>query len=148
MMKSYSKRPLIDYSYHNADLLWSKVKLKDSVSMQTKEDRLEEELHNGYRHETLSLSAVMENMTRLYLTRFQKLNKELKSIQLEVEQTEKQKWEAQGSQSELLHHNWELLRKLQQLRQTLERQQNRSHRRPPSPPEMARWRPGKLATPH
>ncbi|XP_068128572.1 coiled-coil domain-containing protein 102A-like [Hyperolius riggenbachi] len=138
MMKSYNKRPLISFNYHNAAP--SKEKAKNPVIDQKKVDHLEEELRKGYHQEAVTLNAVMENMTRLYLKRFQELEKELRMAQLEVEQAEKQQWEAQRTQSELLQHNWELLRTLQHLRQTLETQQNRRHRRQQFPSEITHWK--------
>ncbi|XP_077328890.1 uncharacterized protein LOC143963196 [Lithobates pipiens] len=140
MMKSYNKRQLIDFSQYNTDLFRSREKPKNTGIDQSKVDLLEEELRKGYHQEALTLNAVMENMTRLYLTRFQELEKELIGTQQALEHAEKQQWEAQRTQTELLHHNWDLLRKLQQLRQTLERQQNRKNRRQKSPSEIAHWK--------
>ncbi|KAG9489147.1 hypothetical protein GDO78_005248 [Eleutherodactylus coqui] len=140
MMKSHYRRQLTDFSHHGTDYFEFKEKLRKPGLNQSKVDVLEEELRKGYRQEALTLNSVMENMTRLYLTRFQELEKELKSTKLELEVAEKQQMEAQRVQSELLHHNWELLRKLQKLRRTVERHQERKVPRLQTQPEITHWK--------
>lgn len=140
-MKSYNTRQLTDFSHHSTDYFEFKEKIrKPGVNQSNKVDALEEELRKGYRQEALTLNAVMENMTRLYLTRFQEMEKELKSTKIEQEVAEKQQMEAQRVQSELLQHNWELLRKLQKLRQALDRQQERKIPRLQTQPEITHWK--------
>ncbi|KAM4039892.1 uncharacterized protein ACNLHF_017875 [Anomaloglossus baeobatrachus] len=139
-MKSHYRRELTDFSHHSADHFPFKEKIWKPGVNQSKVDVLEEELRRGYRQEALTLSAVMENMTRLYLTRYQVLEKELKNTQIDVEAAEKQQMEAQRVQSELLHHNWELLRKLQKLRQTIERHQERKAPKRHAAPEITHWK--------
>lgn len=68
------------------------------------------------------------------------MEKELKSTKIEQEVAEKQQMEAQRVQSELLQHNWELLRKLQKLRQALDRQQERKIPRLQTQPEITHWK--------
>ncbi|KAM3924723.1 uncharacterized protein RB166_008063 [Leptodactylus fuscus] len=140
MMKSNPRRLYTDYSHHSTDLYEFKEKIRKPGVNQSKVDVLEEELRKGYRQETLTLNAVMENMTRLYLTRFQDLERELKSTKMELEVAEKEQMEAQRVQSQLLQHNWELLRKLQRLRQTLERHQERKAPRLQAHPELTHWK--------
>ncbi|CAJ0966514.1 unnamed protein product [Ranitomeya imitator] len=141
MMKSRYREQLTDFSPHSTDCVPFNGKIWKPGVHESKVDVLEEELRRGYRQEALTLSAVMENMTRLYLTRWYKvLEKELKSTKMDMEVAEKQQMEAQRVQSELLHHNGDLLRKLKKLRQTIEEQQDRKISRLQTQPEITHWK--------
>ncbi|XP_077117044.1 uncharacterized protein LOC143773510 [Ranitomeya variabilis] len=140
MMKSRYSEQLAVFSPHSTDYVPFNGKIWKAGVHQSKVDVLEEELRRGYRQEALSLSAVMENMTHLYLTRYKVLEKELKSTKMDVEAAEKQQMEAQRVQSELLHHNGDLLRKLKKLRQTIEEQQDRKITKLQTQPEITHWK--------
>ncbi|KAE8618201.1 hypothetical protein XENTR_v10009309 [Xenopus tropicalis] len=102
---------------------------KYTSTLQSKAGFVEEQLRRGYQQEAAALDAAMENMTRMYLSRLQALEKELTSTKCELEEAEKQQWEAQKTQSELFHENWRLLKTLQQLRRTMEKQEETKNRR-------------------
>ncbi|MEE6526288.1 hypothetical protein FKM82_026841, partial [Ascaphus truei] len=117
------------------DLFGALENVRNPGGLQSKMGFLDEELRKGYRQEALTLNAAMENMTRIYLTRFQALEKELQSAEWEAGRAEKQQWEAQETQSELLRQNWQLLNTLQQLRGSMEKQGERKERASRAPPQ-------------
>ncbi|CAH2274246.1 Hypothetical predicted protein [Pelobates cultripes] len=122
------------------ELLETTKKERLSDSLQNKVQLVEDELRRGYRQEALTLNAAIENLTRIYLTRLQTLEKEFRSAQLELDQAEKQQMEAQKTHFELLHQNWQLLKTLQQLRQSLEKSDHRKDRRTWIASEIPRWK--------
>ncbi|KAM4677844.1 uncharacterized protein O3C94_009868 isoform 2-T2 [Discoglossus pictus] len=138
-MRSQSK-PFIEYRHQDPALYDVPENGKKQVLLHGKMGYLEEELRRGYRQEAVTLSAAMENMTRIYLARYQKLEKEFTSIKWELGEAEKQKWEAQKTQSELLNENWQLVKTLQKFRQSMERHEERRMRRSRSTPEITHWK--------
>ncbi|KAM4749033.1 uncharacterized protein WCC33_006454 [Rhinophrynus dorsalis] len=134
MMNTFQWKPLTDYRHQDTEITKYSGTLKSTVGF------LEDELRRGYQKEAVTLNAAMENLTRIYLTRFQALEKELNKTKWELEEAEKQQWEAQKTQSELLQQNWQLLKTLQQLRKSMEKDELRKHRRARTPPEITNWK--------
>ncbi|OCT89736.1 hypothetical protein XELAEV_18018355mg [Xenopus laevis] len=127
MKRSYRKQELADL--RATDIFETSEAAKYTSTLQSKAGLVEEQLRRGYQQEASALDAAMENMTRIYLSRFQALEKDLASTKWELEQAEKQQWEAQKTQSELFHENWQLLKTLQKLRRTMEKQKETKNRR-------------------